>query len=156
MEQTCITCGSPFNYFEQTATVICDKNHVVCKACARELVKSRSKCPYCLGNINISEHSLGINKQPNQPQYWQQPQYQPYQAHAQGQGPIVSAPIHVGLPLGGSQPAYHPNYQGVQPGYQNGQPLMIVGQKRSANKFCVFSVLFLIMAIVFLVIRLRM
>ncbi len=110
-----------------------------------------------MGDINVSEYSIG--QQPIQPQQWQsQPQYQPqyhqpYQPYGQvqqghGQGQIVGAPINVGRPV---VEAYG------QPRYQAGaQPIVVVGPKRNPNKFCVFSVLFLVLAIVFLVNRIRM
>lgn len=35
LEQDCITCSAKFDYFNNSATVICSQNHVVCKQCAR-------------------------------------------------------------------------------------------------------------------------
>lgn len=56
MELNCISCGQQYDYYEKAATIICDKNHVICRLCANSLRQNHQICPYCyqgsLGNEN--------------------------------------------------------------------------------------------------------
>lgn len=73
--QNCPNCGFEYNYFDKTATIICDRNHVVCKSCAIVFNKTRPQCPYCFPMAGFqNQQNLYNGLQPqivNKPEYWQ-------------------------------------------------------------------------------------
>lgn len=73
--QNCPNCGSEYNYFDKTATIICDRNHVTCKSCAISFNKTHPRCPYCYpipGTQNQQNVYNGLQPQViNNAGYWQ-------------------------------------------------------------------------------------
>lgn len=67
LEQSCRNCGSQYDYFEKTATVICDSNHVICRPCAILLRQTSGTCPYCYGPMIGTQPPQSYNNSP----YWQ-------------------------------------------------------------------------------------
>ena len=61
MTETCGLCFEAYDYYESVATVICDQNHVACKKCVNELIRSNSKCPYCLQPVLRSNQGWSAN-----------------------------------------------------------------------------------------------
>lgn len=159
LEQDCITCGAKFDYFNNSATVICSQNHVVCKQCARQLIRTNSKCPHCFGPVVVANQPIQVYSNNNN---YINPQQQANKNINQLWQPVPNTSTNLNQPqinysnnpiLYQNQPNIYQN-QGFQP--QPYQPIPIKHPTNNPGKYCFFSVIFLIIAIVLLVIRIKM
>jgi hypothetical protein len=144
----------------------------VCKPCAKELIRTSSKCPHCLENIvipnpyenqsygNTNNYKPQPQQNNNKPAYWQPPQSNNIQQPQQQYQPInylnlnseYSQYSNPNIPYNPNQP-YNAN-QGFNPGYQPQAFLAIQHPVSKPGKFCCISVFFLIISIILLIIRL--
>lgn len=136
MNQSCPLCLQFYDQQEFAITPICDQNHQACRKCVNGLVQFNSKCPYCFQPALKPDGQQGWNRNQGQPQaYANNAHWQP--ASGQPQPP----PIVI-------------NNLGPNP-----QPLLVsplVPKQGDPLKYLLFSLFFLAIAIVFLVLRIKM
>ena len=73
----CPNCGHRFDNHLHEVTVVCEKNHLLCRTCARQLEQNRTKCGQCDPNLH-SNNPYGLRDSFGQaPSIDQQVQQQP-------------------------------------------------------------------------------
>ena len=134
LDQQCKACGLDYDYYDRTATVVCPKNHVLCRNCAAQLRTYAMRCPQCEASPNpygIRESMEAQRKEHRNPN--QGPRPGPPPAYGgQGYGPAQNSGQRQGFNAGGFQPqAYPQQYPVVQPNYV--APARVVNEPFALN-----------------------